>query len=131
MVTAVGFGGTIVFALSQGGQITPAHIIPTLVVQGIGQGLLLTPLLNQVLARIPADDTRAASGVLSTAQQVGGAFGVAVIGVVYFSMLGNVATGHPVPYVHALGVTVVVNLILAAAVTTLLFTLPRDSTAPR
>jgi EmrB/QacA subfamily drug resistance transporter len=130
-VTTVGFSGTIAVALIQGGQMTPTHIIPTLVVQGIGQGLLLTPLLNQILSRIRADDTGAASGVLSTAQQVGGAFGVTVIGVVYFSVLGNAATHHPGAYAHALGIAALVNLILSTTVTALLFALPRDSPTPR
>jgi hypothetical protein len=46
-----------------------------------------------VLAGIRGQDAGSASGVLSTVQQVGGAVGVAVIGVVFFGLLGSQAAG--------------------------------------
>jgi hypothetical protein len=46
-----------------------------------------------VLAGIRGQDAGAASGVLSTVQQVGGAIGVALIGVVFFGLLGSQAAG--------------------------------------
>jgi MFS family permease len=123
-LTALGFAGTAVVAWIGGPHISPAQIIPTLLVQGVGEGLLLTPLLDAVLSPIGADDVGAASGVLSTAQQVGGALGVAVVGVVFFSALGPVGHDHVAPYAHALSAAVVVNLILAGATTALVYALP-------
>jgi hypothetical protein len=46
-----------------------------------------------VLAGIRGQDAGAASGVLSTVQQVGGAVGVALIGVIFFGLLGSQAAG--------------------------------------
>jgi hypothetical protein len=46
-----------------------------------------------ILAGIRGQDAGAASGVLSTVQQVGGAVGVALIGVVFFGLLGSQAAG--------------------------------------
>jgi hypothetical protein len=46
-----------------------------------------------VLAGIRGQDAGAASGVLSTVQQVGGAIGVALIGVIFFGLLGSQAAG--------------------------------------
>jgi predicted MFS family arabinose efflux permease len=43
------------------------------------------PLTNVVLAAIPAEAAGGASGIFSTAQQLGGALGVAIIGTVFFS----------------------------------------------
>jgi hypothetical protein len=55
-------------------------------------GLLVVPLVNVVLAAVPAADAGGASGVFSTAQQLGGAIGVAVLGTVFFSHAGGLPT---------------------------------------
>ena len=52
---------------------------------------MVAPLVNVVLAGIRGQDAGAASGVLSTVQQVGGAVGVALIGVVFFGLLSSQA----------------------------------------
>jgi EmrB/QacA subfamily drug resistance transporter len=122
-LTTLGFAATAVVAWMGADQLNAVDVIPTLVLQGIGQGLLLTPLINAVLSRIGADDAGAASGILSTAQQVGGALGVALVGVVFFAALGPHGRGSHA-YAHALSAAVLVNIILAAATTALVFALP-------
>lgn len=62
-----------------------------LAVAGFGQGLVLTPLLGRALAAIEPAYTGAASGTLAATQQVGGALGVALVGMVFFHFAG--ATG--------------------------------------
>src|SRR5690606_39794088 len=49
--------------------------------------LLVIPLVNVVLAAVPADVAGGAGGQFSTAQQLGGALGVAAVGTVFFSAL--------------------------------------------
>ncbi len=56
-----------------------------LAVAGAGLGLLVVPLVNVVLAAVPVETAGGASGTFSTAQQVGGALGIAIIGTVFFS----------------------------------------------
>jgi hypothetical protein len=68
---------------------SPASSSPPLAVCGIGLGSVIAPLVNIVLAEIRRQDAGAASGVFSTVQQVGGAVGVAVIGVIFFGLLGS------------------------------------------
>ncbi len=63
-------------------------LLPGLAVVGFGIGMVLVPLSSTVLRGIDPRHAGAASGVLSTAQQVGGALGVAVVGVVFYSALG-------------------------------------------
>ena len=46
--------------------------------------MVMGPLLTSVLAVIRPESAGAATGVLATAQQVGNALGVAVIGIVYY-----------------------------------------------
>jgi EmrB/QacA subfamily drug resistance transporter len=76
-----------------GGDIHSWQLLPALLVCGLGLGSVVAPLVNVVLAGIRGQDAGSASGVLSTVQQVGGAVGVAVIGVVFFGLLGSQAAG--------------------------------------
>jgi EmrB/QacA subfamily drug resistance transporter len=62
-------------------------LIPGLLLLGLGQGLLVTPLFNTILGDIPPGEIGSASGMLSTMQQVGGAFGVALVGILFATVL--------------------------------------------
>jgi EmrB/QacA subfamily drug resistance transporter len=76
-----------------GGTVHSWQLLPALLVCGLGLGCVVAPLVNVVLAGIRAQDAGSASGVLSTVQQVGGAVGVALVGVVFFGLLGSQAAG--------------------------------------
>ncbi len=67
------------------GESPPAFLLAlAIVIQGLGAGSSTPPLFGAILAGIDRDDAGAASGGLSTAQQIGSALGVAIIGVVLF-----------------------------------------------
>jgi EmrB/QacA subfamily drug resistance transporter len=68
------------------------EIGPFLLLSGFGLGCFIAPLTNLVLAGIQGREAGSASGVLSTSQQVGGALGVALIGIVLFGFLGSGAS---------------------------------------
>jgi EmrB/QacA subfamily drug resistance transporter len=70
---------------------SPWPIVPGLVVAGAGLALLVVPLVNVVLAAVPVEVAGGASGLFSTAQQLGGALGVALLGTVFF---GHLDAGH-------------------------------------
>ena len=55
---------------------------------GLGLTLLVVPLTDVALAQTSIANAGAASGVLGTFQQVGSAIGVAVVGVVFFGIVG-------------------------------------------
>ncbi|KIZ19230.1 MFS transporter [Streptomyces natalensis ATCC 27448] len=126
----LGYAVTIVLVAVAGTGLTAWALTPGLVLVGVGNGLLVTPLLNAVLGHAGPTEVGMASGVLSTCQQVGGAVGVAVVGVLYYSALGGAARHDVGAYGHALISAVAVNLALAAAISALLPLLPRI-TAPR
>jgi EmrB/QacA subfamily drug resistance transporter len=67
------------------------QLVPLLGLGGIGMGLVFPPLIDTVLAGVPPEDAGSASGVLNTAQQLGSAVGVAVIGVIFFGLLASQA----------------------------------------
>jgi EmrB/QacA subfamily drug resistance transporter len=67
-------------------------LLAPLLVAGFGAGLFIAPNVDIVLAGVPGQDAGAASGVLNTAQRLGQAIGVAVVGVAMFGALGSGAT---------------------------------------
>jgi hypothetical protein len=98
-------------------------LLPGLVVAGAGLGLVMAPLPTITLQSVPVADAAAASGVLSTAQQVGGALGVAVVGIVYFGV-----GSAPTAFSHSLALLAAFP-ILAAAVIQLLSGRSRSSSS--
>ncbi len=73
---------------SMGSMLNLWAVVPGLVVGGAGLALLVLPLANVVMAAIPSSSGGPAAGVLSTAQQLGGAIGVAIIGEIFFANIG-------------------------------------------
>lgn len=67
------------------------ELIPAFFVSGIGLGAVIAPLINVILSGVHSGDAGSASGALTTIQQVGGAVGVAVIGVIFFGLLSSQA----------------------------------------
>jgi hypothetical protein len=97
----------------------PWPVVPGLVIAGIGLSLLIIPLVNVVLAAVPHEVAGGAGGILTTAQQLGGALGIAVVGTVFFSELQD--ESFTTSFKHAL--LVVIGLFVVAAV--LALALPR------
>lgn len=64
-----------------------------LLLGGLGLGLAAPPLVNVILAAVPARVAGAAGGVLSTVNQIGGSIGVAVLGTVFFTRVADLASG--------------------------------------
>jgi hypothetical protein len=64
-------------------------LLVPMVLAGLGLGLVVVPLVDVTLAGIALRDAGAASGVLNTTRQLGQAFGVAAVGVVFFGVLGD------------------------------------------
>lgn len=92
-----------------------AALVPALMLWGIGQGFLMTPLLNVILSLVEARHVGTATGALSTMQQVGGALGIAVVGIIFFSVLAHLQSlGYPKP--QAYGRSFAAAMLYSAAV---------------
>src|SRR5262249_9020680 len=68
---------------------TSFEVLPGLLIAGLGMGQVLPPLVTLVLSGVPQQQSGSASGVLTTSQQVGGAIGIALMGLVFFGLLGH------------------------------------------
>jgi MFS family permease len=120
---AGGLTGIIVLASLTGTEASVSMLVPALLLYGTGQGLVMPTLLSTVLSGIPHHDAGSASGVLTTVQQVSLAMGVAVIGSIFFGLLGN-----PPPIDHfgmAVSISLTCNVGLLLATFGLVFLLPR------
>jgi MFS family permease len=105
---AAGAGG----AGSEGGA-GVGWLVPGLLVDGLGMGMVLAPLAVTVLARVSPQHAGPAAGVLSTVQQVGNALGVALLGIVFYGALGG---GVPYAFRGCLIFLIAVELVLAGLV---------------
>ncbi|MEV4659259.1 MFS transporter [Micromonospora sp. NPDC049301] len=73
----------------EGADVSPWHFAPMLLIYGAGLGLFLSPFFDIVLAGVRPAEYGSASGTLNAMQQLGGAVGAAVLGTVFFSLLGG------------------------------------------
>jgi len=89
LVIAAGMAGLIAAVHHYGAAVTTWQLTPGLIAAGLGLGMVIAPLADIVLARVPAQDAGAASGVFNTGLQLGNSIGIAVIGVIFFGMLGS------------------------------------------
>jgi EmrB/QacA subfamily drug resistance transporter len=87
VLMAAGTLGVLLGAEHVGSASNPWPVVPGLLVAGVGLSLLVIPLVNVVLAAVPHEAGGGAGGIFSTAQQLGGALGVALVGTLFFSQL--------------------------------------------
>jgi EmrB/QacA subfamily drug resistance transporter len=123
----VGLVLLLVASLRIGATGSELELIPGLLVDGAGMGLIIAPLNSTVLAGIPGDLAGAASGVLATMIQAGNAVGVAVIGVIFYGVLGRATSAGA--YTNAFVASVAGMVVLAVAVVALVQLLPRTRSA--
>lgn len=88
-------------------------LLPGLAVVGFGIGMVLVPLTATALADVAHTEAGAASGVLATSLQLGGALSVAAVGAVYYAALGHGVAGA---YAESLVVLAVVTALTAGLV---------------
>ncbi|MFH9349112.1 MFS transporter [Kitasatospora sp. NPDC017646] len=83
LLMAVGLG-LLALAAHDAGDASVWWLAPGLFVDGLGMGLVIAPVTTVALAAVEPGLAGAAAGVVATVQQVGGAVGIALIGLVYY-----------------------------------------------
>lgn len=68
------------------------QLIPGLLVMGVGMGFVFGSLFGIVLNGVDASHAGSASGTLNAVQQLGGAVGIALVGVIFFGQLSNASS---------------------------------------
>jgi EmrB/QacA subfamily drug resistance transporter len=83
---ALFYGGTLAWIAAEGGPFWT--LLPLVLVAGVGMGMVSGPIAPIAVSRVTPGHAGAASGILKTVQQIGGAFGVALAGGAFFAV-GN------------------------------------------
>ncbi|GLZ13274.1 putative actinorhodin transporter [Actinomadura sp. NBRC 104425] len=88
-VMAAGIAGIVLTLNIAGTGVGPWQLTPALLVCGIGMGLLMAPFFDIVVSGVEPHETGSAGGTLTAVQQFGSALGAAVLGTVFFGLLGG------------------------------------------
>ena len=86
--------------------------IPGMILTGLGLGLTISPTMTDGLSRVDAAQRGQASGLIQTVRQLGGTFGVAIIGAVILGRTAGAGSSDPDQFADA----VTVGFGIAAAV---------------
>ena len=89
LVMAAGMAGLIWTVHRAGPAVSTWQLVPGMAAVGLGMGAVLAPLADILLAGVRRRDAGSASGVLNTGFQIGNSIGLALIGVIFFSLLGS------------------------------------------
>jgi MFS family permease len=108
------------------GALDPWVLVAPLAITGVGLGCVTAPLADLVLAGVGEDSTGSASGIMNALIQIGGAVGVAVIGVIFFDALGGHPATHAV-FSHSMQVTMYYEMGVFGLTFLLVFLLPKKS----
>ncbi len=84
----VGAGALLQAGLGAGSAWT--HLVPGLIVAGIGVGLATPTLVSSAMSAVPVHSGGMAAGAVNTMRQLGYAFGIAVLGSVFSARVGHV-----------------------------------------
>ncbi|MEU3500508.1 MFS transporter [Streptomyces hundungensis] len=74
------------------------HVLPPLLVMGVGMGLIFAPAMSMATAGVAAHDAGVASAMVNTSQQVGGSIGTALLNTLATSAATSYLVGRqPTP----------------------------------
>jgi EmrB/QacA subfamily drug resistance transporter len=115
-ISAFGLMATATTVFSARARLHGFELAPSLFIVGLGNGLGLSPLVGTVIAGLEPREAGAGAGVVTTTLQVGNAVGVAIIGLLFFVLLGTAGPGPAYAGAFARTLPACAVLLLAAAV---------------
>jgi MFS family permease len=79
-----------------------SHVLPGLLLMGVGLGLVMAPAMNTATAGVKPSDAGVASAMVNTGQQIGGSVGTALLSTIAASAATSFAAGKaPTPALMA------------------------------
>jgi EmrB/QacA subfamily drug resistance transporter len=85
----------IIFTQLNSGGAYATHVLPGLLVIGVGMGCIFAPAIGTATLGVEVRETGVASAMVNTSQQVGGAVGLALLSTVSASAVADYARAHP------------------------------------
>jgi EmrB/QacA subfamily drug resistance transporter len=108
VVAAAALAGQLLNIRLSGGAIDGWRLAPLFFVVGIGNGLVIPPLIGVSLVDVAPAKAGAASGTLATGQQFALTAGIAVLSEIFFGALGHGSTEHS--YSHAIQLVLLLDI---------------------
>ncbi len=71
-----------------------SHVLPSLIIIGLGMGCIFAPAFSTATLRIAASEAGVASAMVNTSQQVGGSVGTALLSTIFASATAAYAASH-------------------------------------
>jgi MFS family permease len=93
LLQATGLIGVIIALRATWPHVNGFALLPGMLVAGIGQGWLMSPIFGLVLSQVPGHLAGVGSGVLATTQQTSLALGVATLGSLYLTLASPARLG--------------------------------------
>ena len=78
------------------------HVLPSLLILGVGFGLVFAPVFNTGTFGVPPRDAGVASATINTGQQLGGSIGTSLLNTIFASTVASYIAAHlsPATLVH-------------------------------
>jgi EmrB/QacA subfamily drug resistance transporter len=127
ILVIAGLGCTVLVVHLTAPAVSGWYLVAPLLVAGLGTGMTIAPNQDFVLATVARREAGTASGILGTAQRIGTALGIAVIGTVLFGSLHV----HPGPnavavaFSHSAQLALLANIGFVVLALVLVLALPR------
>lgn len=99
------------------------HLLPSLLLGGVGMALTMTPSAAAATRAVPVDKAGIGSAVLNSSRQVGGTMGIAVMGAIVASQMGD--TPDPASFMAGFERALLVSAAIAVAGAVVAFALVR------
>ena len=115
LIQALGLTGLAFTLWQTWPTVDPVSMAPAMIVAGIGQAFVLSPLFGFILAGVPAERAGVGSGILTTTQQSALALGVATLGSMFLSLSAPDSIGFRDAFVAVLAAQVAIALVVAIA----------------
>jgi EmrB/QacA subfamily drug resistance transporter len=123
IIAAFGFAATAATAHAAGAHLHGYELAPSLLIAGLGMGFGMSPLVGTVIAGLAPQEAGSGAGIVTTTLQVGNVLGIAVISLLFFTILGNRAPGAA--YADTFAITLPISALLLLAAAYLVRRLPR------
>lgn len=92
----------------------PQFLFPALFLIGAGQGIALPNLVKSIVQRVDRTQSGLASGLVNSMFQIGGALAAAIVGGLFFSILGSDTDAHSIGQAYSIAAIAIALCLLVA-----------------
>ena len=126
IIAAIGMTITAVSVAAVGAHVASWELIPGLLIQGTGLGLGFSPLVGTIVSGLEPSEAGSGAGIVTTVMQTGNVLGVALGGLLFFTILGHFKNGAAA-YAHSFAIMLSLSGVALLTAAFLVRRLPRST----